>query len=119
MRKVAEEAEQVAELIDKVYRFKINEDKREIWRDKAGNAEYITHSGYWQARYLHQCYDTEVDTNSIFELYKAGWLIDNGYDEEYNENGEITENGERKQILLYFRVFVKRTEGLLKDSTSK
>lgn len=109
LKDVAAEAKEHAELIAKAYHsFGIGEDKIEVWHDKDwNNFEYLTHDGVWQARYLYQTYDVKVDADSIFELYRAEWLVENGYAEEY-EDSNFTEYSEKKLICGYFRSFVKR-----------
>jgi len=109
LRDVAKEAKEHAELIHKTYHcFGIGEDKIEVWCDlDCNNFEYLTHDGVWQARYLHQTYDVKVDADSIFDYYKAEWLIKNGYAREY-EGCYSTEYGKKKNICGYFRSFVNR-----------
>ena len=111
LQSVAEEAKKHAELIYKVYHnFGIGEDKIEVWHDRDhNNFEYLTHSGVWQARYLHQTYDVGVDADSIFDYYRAEWLVNNGYAKEC-EGCYLTEYGQKKEICGYFRSFVRRTE---------
>lgn len=70
--------------------FCIGEDKKELWND-TNNAEYITHSGIWQARYLHQTYDVTCTAAGIYETYK----------EAYFANGKTT-------AASYFRSFVRK-----------
>ena len=111
LQTVAEEAKKHAELIRKnFHNFGIGEDKIEVWHDRDyNNFEYLTHSGIWQARYLHQTYDVSVDADSIFDYYRAEWLVKNGYAEE-SEGCLTTEYGEKKMICDYFRSFVSRIE---------
>ena len=109
LQSVAEEAKEHAALIRKTYHnFGIGEDVIEVWHDRDRyNFEYLTHAGVWQARYLHQTYDVRVDADSIFDYYRAEWLVKNGYVNEH-ENGRMTKYGEKKQICGYFRSFVRR-----------
>ena len=109
LREVAEEAKADSELIYKTYHcFGIGEERIEVWRDKdANNFEYLTHDGVWEARYLHQKYDVKVDKDTIFDYYKAEWLIKNGYALEM-EGNRYTEDGKKKQICECFRAFVSR-----------
>ena len=106
LQSVAEEAKAHAELIHKAYHnFGIGEDKIEVWHDRDhNNFEYLTHSGLWQARYLHQTYDVSVDADSIFDYYRAEWLVENGYAKEY-EGCCLTEYGKKKLICGYFFCF--------------
>ena len=116
---VAKEAKEHSELIYKVYHnFGIGEDRIEVWHDRDwNNFEYLTHSGVWQARYLHQTYDVSVDADSIFDYYRAEWLVDNGFAKEI-ENGRMTEYGSKKQICGYFRSFVRKTKQLLEQKNN-
>lgn len=109
LQSVAKEAKEHAELISRTYHcFGIGEDKIEVWHDQErNNFEYLTHSGVWQARYLHQSYDVNVDAESIFDYYRAEWLVENGYAKEY-EGCYMTDYGKKKQICKYFRSFVRR-----------
>lgn len=111
LQSVAKEAKEHAELIHKTYHsFGIGEDKIEVWHDRdQNNFEYLTHSGVWQARYLHQTYDVSVDADSIFDYYRAEWLVANGYAKEC-EGCYLTKDGRKKQVCRYFRSFVNRIE---------
>ena len=108
LQEVAREAKEHSDLIYKAYEhaFGIGQKKVVIWEDGC-NAEYITHEGVWQARYLHQKYDVKVDFDTIFDFYRAEWLIKEGYVKEYFED-EMTVYGKKKEICNYFRVFVRR-----------
>lgn len=113
LQSVAAEAKEHARLITETYHcFGIGEDKIEVWSDSY-NAEYLTHGGLWQARYLHQSYDVKVDEDTIFDYYRAEWLVKNGYAAEY-ENNHVTEIGKKSIICQYFKTFVYRTEAATK-----
>ena len=88
--KLRREAMADAILIKSAISFSIGEERQELWNDR-NNAEYITHSGVWQARYLHQSYDVECSTEGIFKAYK----------EDYFSKGGCT-------AAEYFRVFVAK-----------
>ena len=78
-----------------------------VWEDAAGyNAEYLTHAGLWQGRYLHQSYDVWCTSDEIFKLLVAEYLVENNYVERYS-GSEIAENA---LITGYFRKFVNFTE---------
>lgn len=106
---IAKEAKADAKKIADAYHcFGIGETIVEVWHDSDRyNHEYLTHDGTWQARYLHQSYDVQVDAESIFDLYRAEWLIDNGYIDEHDKDGYITTYGRKKEVCRYFRSFVK------------
>ena len=110
LEEVAREAKEHSELIHKAYNnaFGIGVEKVEVWSD-GNNYEYLTHEGIWQARYIHQSYDVRVDSDTIFDFYRAEWLIANGYVEEYDGN-YLTEDGNKKQICGYFRAFVQKVK---------
>lgn len=112
LKDIAEEAKAHSELIHQAYHcFGIGEDKVEVWHDKDfNNFEYLTYDGTWQARYWHHSYNVGVDANSIFDIYKAEYLIKNGYLEEVNENGIQTEANIKAYTAEYFRSFVARIE---------
>ena len=111
LQKVAEEAKEHAKKISDAYHcFGIGEDLIEVWRDREGyNYEYLTHDGVWQARYLNQTYDVKVDADTIFDYYRAEWLIENGYVKE-SEGCYLTEYGLKKEVCRYIRSFVNRIE---------
>lgn len=120
LRDIAEEAKHDAELIAKVYRFKIGEEKIEVWNDQRGNIECLTHSGDWQARYSNLECNLKVDINKIFEIYRNEWLIKNGY-ELGEENSIISPQYDQTKCITKaecFRAFVKRTEESLKATTN-
>ena len=111
LQKVVKEAKEHAKKISDAYHcFGIGEELIEVWRDKDGyNCEYLTHDGVWRARYLHQTYDVKVDADTIFDYYRAEWLIENGYVKE-SEGCYLTECGLKKEVCRYFRSFVNRIE---------
>ena len=107
LQKVAEEAREDAKKIAEAYHFGIGEEIIEVWHDRErNNFEYLTHEGIWQARYLHQTYDVKIDQETLFDYYRAEWLIENGYVTEY-ENKEFSKKG---FISRYLRSFVRRIE---------
>ena len=113
--KVAEEARADAKKIAEAYHFSIGQEEIEVYHDRdCNNFEYLTHSGIWKARYLHQSYDVKVDFESIYELYRAEWLIENGYAKE-TVNGFLTEFGKKKEACSYFREFVRKIPDKVPD----
>lgn len=106
---VAREAKAVAEKIRDKFTFKIGEDRIEVWADEY-NHEYITHDGVWQARYLHHDeYDVMCSAEEIYKLFRAEYLIKNGFCESYDEGGNMTKEAEWMNICQYFRMFLTRT----------
>lgn len=107
---VAREAKTAAKIIQNAFQnsFGIGVDKIEVWHDDY-NAEYLTHDGVWQARYLHQTYDVKCTAEEIFKFFRADYLISNGYEKEFNGNYR-TEAGEKKEVCGYFRCFVKNIQ---------
>lgn len=107
---VAKEAKEFAKLIRDTYQFPIGEDTITVWSD-SHNAEYLTHNGVWQARYLHQSYDVECSEDSIFKYLRAEYLVAHGFCKKF-KGCYITEEGEIADITRYFRSFVVRTVNL-------
>lgn len=119
LQDVAKEAKEAAELIRKTYVFHIGEDKIEVWHDRdMNNFEYLTYSGVWQARYLHQTYDVECSEDEIFQYFRAEYLVDNGFVPETSEC-RYTEEGQMKSISKYFRRFLKDTRSLYESQQTK
>ena len=115
LAEVAKEAKESAEIISKAYAkaFGIKEDKIVVWND-AYNAEYLTHDGIWQARYVHQTYDVECTADGIFDYLKADYLIQNGYASPYMEDScYLSPEGAKQEVVRYFRVFVNRAKELI------
>ena len=73
LSELRDEAEKAYGIIRNKIKFSIGEDKIEIWND-TNNAEYITHKGVWQARYLHQTYDVTCTVEGIFNVFKEEYL---------------------------------------------
>ena len=111
LKDLAEEAIEMAKLIQETYHcFGISEEVIEIWRDRDGyNHEYLTYTGIWQARYLNQKYDVPCNSDSIFEYFKAEYLVNNGYASGYN-GINFTDIGIKKRICEYLRNFLNRTK---------
>lgn len=100
------EAKEAVSTICAAYSFKIGEDKIVIWKD-THNAEYLTHSGVWQARYFHQTYDLAVTVDSIFNAYKA----------EYEQRKHLTSGvNNPANSAGYFRSFVQKARWKLKGA---
>lgn len=108
---IAEKAAKAAEIIHKTYRFAIGEESIVVWSDDY-NQELLTHTGFWQARYLHQKYDVRCTKEDIFRHYKAAWLINNGYVSQRNPQGGLTEEAKLMEVCRYFESFVRKTESL-------
>lgn len=64
------QAEADVSAINKAYLFHIGEKRLTVWND-GNNAEYLTHDGLWQARYLHQSYNVQVTVDDVFSVYKS------------------------------------------------
>lgn len=112
---IAKAAENSAKFIQNTYQFPIGVDKITVWSDEH-NAEYLTHDGIWQARYLHQEYDVDCSKDSIFNYFRAEYLVSNGFCKEYDGCYE-TKEGEMAKIAKYFRSFVGRTVELKCEET--
>lgn len=111
LQKLVVEATEASRLIYKVYKcFGIGEDKIVVWND-GNNYEYLSYSGVWQVRYLHQTYDVICSNDGIFDLFKAEYFVENGY---ANEDAELRKKAEAAK---YFRSFIKQTE--LRDEAKK
>ena len=98
--KLRDEARSAHDAIKGNIRFSIGEDKKTIWKDQH-NAEYITHEGIWQARYLHQTYDVTCTTEGIFDVFKAAYLKNLG-------GGCLRDSA--AESAGYFRSFVRKLE---------
>lgn len=109
---LAKEAKEAELLIAKTYLFPVFKKCIVVWSDDY-NAEYITHSGMWQARYLHQSYNVLCKADVIFDYMKADYLIKNKYASE-TENGIQTDEGYKAEVYRYFSVFLKKTKDLSK-----
>ena len=114
LQKLAAEAKEAAKLIRATYRcFGIGEEKITVWKDYH-NTEYLTYTGVWQARYLHQTYDVECSAEGIFEYFKAEFLADYFKD----EGVEDYEIAEKASICKYFRKFLRDTQEKSKPSVN-
>jgi len=105
LQKLANEANEVAQLIKETYRcFGISEEQIEVWQDRDGyNHEYLTHNGIWQARYLHQTYDVSCTPEGIFDCFKAEYFKQMGVCNLSLQTRELAEAAE------YFRSFINKT----------
>ena len=102
MQELAKTAKEMAELVREAYRFRFGEDKICIWKDEY-NAEYLTHSGVWQARYLHQEYEVTCTMEKIFEYLVAEHIVKNKLHEEDSKYVE-----EDLKAFGYFRASIER-----------
>lgn len=99
LNELRKEAERIVEKIRLGYRcFGVMQDKIKLWDDNC-NAEYLTHSGVWQARYLHEAYDVECNVDRVYELLKNEYLI---------RIGEREHNYEEEREATCFLAFVSR-----------
>jgi hypothetical protein len=104
-KELLEEAKEATRIIKSFYKFSIGEDKITVWSDSC-NAEYLTHSGVWMARYLNQTYDVSVNVDSIFKVYK----------EKYNASKiHSCRVNNVEDSAGYFRSFVRATEEKLNE----
>lgn len=85
------------------YKFKIGEEVITIW-DDSNNAEYLTHSGFWKARYLHQSYDVKIDAESVFDVYKEEYL---------NKKSKSITRNVKAESASYFKSFADRARSVL------
>lgn len=100
--KLLTEATEAVEVVSKAYKFNMRQEKVTVYRD-ASNAEYLTHEGVWQARYLHQQYDVCVTVEGVFEVYKAKYERDL----ERHDTIKVTDKNTAESA-DYFRSFVNR-----------
>lgn len=104
LKDLAENAKKISNYIYQSHRsFGIGEEKITVWRE-GSNAEYLTHSGKWEARYLNQSFDVDCTPNGVFQLLKSKYLIEH----------DATTGMEEKRILEKwncFKSFIKRIDG--------
>ena len=93
-QKFLKEAEEAVKLVIEKYKFSIFEEKITLWND-GNNAEYLTHNGVWQARYLHQTYDINITVDEVFDVFKEEYELKN--------NGRVNNKAESAS---YFRAFI-------------
>ena len=87
LEELRKEAQSCYGIIHKNIKFSIGEDKIKLW-DDTNNAEYITHSGVWQARYLHQTYDVICTIEGIFDVFKAEYFKSKRHDCKVNNTAD-------------------------------
>lgn len=107
-RNLLEKAKRDVEAIKEAYRFRIGEDKVTVWKDEH-NAEYITHGGVWQARYLHQTYDLPVTVDAVFDAYKAE------YEKKKHPGGLVNNLADSAR---YFRSFAQKARKMLESEVA-
>ena len=110
-KKLLAEAEEAVETIIGTYKFDIFQEKVVI-RNDGNNAEYLTHSGVWQARYLNQRYDVSITVENIFDIYKEC------YEHNLKNTGRVNTKADSA---VYFRFFVRKckdrmTKGVVSDN---
>jgi len=105
LQELATEANEAAKLIKETYRcFGIGEEEIEVYEDRDGyNHEYLTHSGLWKARYLHQTYDVYCTPEGIFECFKAEYFTQMGVCNLSHQTRDLAE------AARYFRSFINKT----------
>ena len=54
-------------------------------------------------------FEISIDPEGIFDYYKAEWLVEHGYQEEFY-GSRLTEYGKKKRACQYFRSFIKRIQ---------
>ena len=97
-QKLLKEAEEAVNLVIGKYKFSILQEKIILWND-GNNAEYLTHNGVWQARYLHQTYDINITVDGIFDVFKEE------YEHRLKNNGRVNNKAESAS---YFRLFISK-----------
>lgn len=101
-QKLLKEAEEAVKTVIGKYKFDIYQEKITLWSD-GNNAEYLTHNGVWQARYLHQRYDVSITVDDIFSVFK----------EAYEHNLKNTSRVNTKaDSAAYFRTFISGCKNL-------
>lgn len=108
MQELYETAQEQEKLIREAYKFEIGQDRICVLKDEH-NAEYLTHSGEWQARYVHQEYEVPCTAKAIFELMIADYIVSQGF----HANCSALEKNmlaEKAQRFGYFWAFIERTK---------
>ena len=101
LSEIKNEAERTVKKIEEGYRcFGIKQEKIRLWSDDY-NAEFLTHDGVWQARYLHETYDVECSVERVYELFKLEYLM---------KIGEMVTDCEIVNTARNFRAFVNRAQ---------
>ena len=114
---VAREAKEHSKLIYETYKHAFGIGQEEIWIWHEGvNCEYMTYKGVWKGRYMlgtreveRVSFEISIDPEGIFDYYKAEWLVEHGYQEEFY-GSILTEYGKKKRACQYFRSFIKRIQ---------
>ena len=99
-RELLKKAESAVESVIGAYKFDIFQEKITI-RNDGNNAEYLTHDGIWQARYLHQRYDVKITVESVFDIFKEE------YEHNLKRDGRVND---KASSASYFRYFVSTCE---------
>lgn len=103
--KVAEEAEKVAEILKKKYRFEEGVERIKVYND-GYTEEYVTRDSdsdlVWHANYMQTQYEQKISKEEIYNLYRDYYLFENKY---------LTSDFYRKQARKAgnFMEFVKHT----------
>lgn len=106
MQELYETANEEEKLIQEAYKFKIGQDRICVWKDEH-NAEYLTHAGEWQARYLHQEYDVTCTKKEILRLLVADYIVSNGLHVDCS-TADKDEFESAAKVFGYFRAFIER-----------
>ena len=104
-------------MIKKAYTFKMGEDSIKV-ADDGHNKEFLTHSGVWQARYLHQKYDVQIDAEEIMQMQLAAYAVEKGICPATYE-GMNTKEGRLAMTDRYFMAFVRKTRERLENDELK
>lgn len=97
-QKLLKEAEEAVKAVIGKYKFDICQAKITLWSD-GNNAEYLTHNGVWQARYLHQRYDVPITVDDVFDVFKEA------YEHNLKNTGRVNIKADSAG---YFRSFVSK-----------
>ena len=110
---VVNEASEAAELIRKTYHdFEIFQNQIEVWSDpQKKEHEYLTRDGVWYSIKSSEKFGVICSKEKIFQLFETEYLVSRGFIDEFNDDGQYTEEGQRKKAAKAFRKFLNRTTG--------
>lgn len=108
MQEMTKTAEEMSELVRNAYHFRLGEDRIRVWNDEH-NAEFLTHDGWWQARYIHQEYEVTCTKECIFKYLVAEYIVNNNL---HKDAPSLQKAGfeEEAMVFGYFRAFIERTK---------
>ena len=104
---IAQEAKLSAELIQKTFKssFSLVSHRIQVWCDREGlNFEYLTDDWVWQAKYTDWFYNVKCDTQGIYELFRAEYLMN--WDLIPKTDPQYYKISHMAQACKYFRKFV-------------